>query len=260
MNATPSQLHVCIATPCYDGAVFQNYMLSIIKLVYACANTKVSLSFIIRGGDSLITRCRNSIVAEFLSATEYTHMFCIDADIGFEPQAFFRLLNSGHDVCAGVYPLKFLNWPDQLPARLSRDDFVAANTAYAFNPVAAQTQMPADGFVRVLDVPSGFMVIRRSVLEQLASAYPELKYRPDDQPGLGPISDCLADNHYCFFDTMRDDSGRYLSEGYAFCRRWQNVGGDVYADLNSRLTHRGSHLYEGDFLRSLQTWSKGGSD
>ena len=40
------------------------------------------------------------------------------------------------------------------------------------------------------------------------------------------------------------DNGRYLSEDYAFCRRWQSVGGKVFIDARSRLTHQGlQHLY-----------------
>ena len=66
-QATPSNKkpHICVATPCYGGQVFQNYFLSIISLIYAVERRKdVDISFIVRGGDSLITRSRNSIVAE----------------------------------------------------------------------------------------------------------------------------------------------------------------------------------------------------
>src|ERR1700748_2080913 len=99
-NPTPTSYvkpHICIATPCYGGQVFQNYFLSIIALIYAVERRKdIDLSFIVRGGDSLITRSRNSIVAEFLSQPKYTHLLWVDADIGFSPEAVYRLIQSGH--------------------------------------------------------------------------------------------------------------------------------------------------------------------
>jgi hypothetical protein len=41
------------------------------------------------------------------------------------------------------------------------------------------------------------------------------------------------------------DNGLYLSEDYAFCRRWQNLGGEVWMDPQVKLNHFGSHLFEG---------------
>jgi hypothetical protein len=48
------------------------------------------------------------------------------------------------------------------------------------------------------------------------------------------------------------DSRRYLSEDFAFCRRWRDMGGKVYVDLNSKLQHGGQHLYRGDLIESLK--------
>jgi hypothetical protein len=49
------------------------------------------------------------------------------------------------------------------------------------------------------------------------------------------------------------DNGRHLSEDYAFCRRWQSVGGKVFIDARSRLSHQGLRTYTGDFGRALAT-------
>jgi hypothetical protein len=42
------------------------------------------------------------------------------------------------------------------------------------------------------------------------------------------------------------------SEDFAFCRRWRDMGGKVYVDLNSKLQHAGQHLYRGDLIESLK--------
>ena len=58
-----------------------------------------------------MTRCRNDCVAYFLANPRFTHLFFIDADIGFTPEAASRLLRGDRDIAAGVYPLKRDDWP-----------------------------------------------------------------------------------------------------------------------------------------------------
>lgn len=46
---------------------------------------------------------------------------------------------------------------------------------------------------------------------------------------------------------MEHKTGRYLSEDYAFCRRWRDLGGKVFVDTQSKLAHHGTFTYRGDF-------------
>lgn len=246
------KIHIAIATPCYGGQVFQNYLLSVIKLVYACEKLGIALSFIIRGGDSLIPRTRNSIAAEFMATPGYTHLLWIDADIGFEPEAIFRLICADRDVAAGVYPLKRINWPTTIPAGMTRAEFDAHFTRYPFNPLAATFTIDADGFIEVLDAPTGLMLIKRDVLFKMVDFFPELKIKADEMPGMEHIADEIAKYDYRLFDVMTEPCGRYLSEDYAFCRRWQQAGGKIFVDAASNLSHQGSHTYTGNFLQSLK--------
>ena len=68
----------------------------------------------------------------------------------------------------------------------------------------------------------------------MIEAYPELNYVSD--------SDYSPENkglHYRFFDCMVDpESKRYLSEDYTFCHLWRQIGGEVYVDVQSNLTHQ----------------------
>ena len=112
--------------------------------------------------------------------------------------------------------------------------------------------MDKDGFLEVAEAPTGFMVIKRHVFYEMMRRYPELQYVPD-----GPADNPLAKFYWLFFDCMVDpNSGRYLSEDYAFCRRWRDMGGKVYADLNSELVHLGQHLYRGNLAESLRVRGK----
>jgi hypothetical protein len=80
------------------------------------------------------------------------------------------------------------------------------------------------------------MCIQREVLTKLIAAHPELEYVSDKVEGQG-------EKRWAIFDVMIEN-GRYLSEDYTFCRRWQALGGQVWVDAKSPiLGHQGSYTY-----------------
>ncbi len=246
-------MNVLFSTPCYVSNVTMNYVVSCFDLIRE--STRRGLNFNTHlHSESLVTRARNEIVKFFLAHEEYTHLFFIDSDVVFRPEAAFRLLLANRDVASGIYPIKRFNWPAEgLPAGMTQEQFEAAYTDYPFNPIARNGEkladlVDADGFLEVAEAPTGFMVIKRHVFHEMMRRYPELQYVPD-----GPPNNPLAKFYWLFFDCMVDpDSGRYLSEDYAFCRRWRDIGGKVHADLDSRLTHLGQHLFRGNLAESLR--------
>jgi hypothetical protein len=247
------QIRPFIATPCYGGSVSTIYTRSLLGLSNLAWSHGFGMQTRFLDGDSLVTRARNRLVAEFMADARWTHLFWIDADIGFAPEAALRLLLAGRDVVAGVYPLKTDGWPEgglasPLPAGSTRQDFEARHARFAATALAGTHRVDADGFVEVLDAPSGFMLIARGVFERMAAAYPELRYTPD----RAAEPQAQAWPHYRFFDTLAEpDNGRYLSEDYAFCRRWQAIGGRVFLDATSNLEHQGLRTYTGHFGRTL---------
>ena len=46
-------------------------------------------------------------------------------------------------------------------------------------------------------------------------------------------------------------SRRLLSEDYAFCRRAQAIGYDVWMDLTADLQHSGNYIYDGNFSKNF---------
>jgi hypothetical protein len=246
-------MKVMFATPCYISAVSMNYVTSIFDLTMHAA--RFGLDCILHmHSESLITRGRNKMVLKFIEDESLTHLFWIDSDIAFTPQSVCRLLLADRDVAAGVYPMKSLNWPAEgLPAGMTREAFETRYADFPFNPIdhgatPVSAFVDSDGFVEVAEAPTGFMCVKREVFYKMMERYPELNYAPD-----GPPNHPQAHLHWLFFDCMVDpDSKRYLSEDYAFCRRWRDMGGKVYVDLDSKLTHLGQHMYRGNLIDSLR--------
>jgi hypothetical protein len=248
-DAALFSMKVMFATPCYISAVSMNYTIGIFDLVMHTKRFGPECILHMHS-ESLITRARNKMVLRFLEDESLTHLFWIDSDIGFTPQAVCRLLLADRDVVAGVYPMKSMHWPKEgLPQGTTREQFEVRYGEYPFNEMGKMSRYSdADGFAEVAEAPTGFMCIKRHVFYKMMQHYPHLNYVPDG-PGPHP----QAHLHWLFFDCMVDpDSRRYLSEDFAFCRRWRDIGGKVYVDLNSRLQHAGQHLYRGDLIESLK--------
>jgi hypothetical protein len=139
---------------------------------------------------------------------------------------------------------------------MTQEQFEVRYASYPFNPIkhgAVPVGPFADehGFIEVEEAPTGFMCIKRDVIYRMMEHYPQLNYRPYGAP-LDYRNDPVARRHWLFFDCMVDpDSGFYLSEDYAFCRRWRDMGGKVWADAQSKLKHLGQHQFGGDLKKSL---------
>ena len=247
-------MHPVVMTPSHDGKYFHNYVISLLNFSSAARECGMPLDVFLHRGESLITRARNNCVADFLANPNWTHLFWIDSDIGYSPQAALRLLLSDYDIAAGVYPLKTERWPgDEAQVKsMTPEQILTRYARYTVNADASEEtgrinmEVLPDGFMRMTEAPTGFMVIKRNVFERMMKHYPELQYMPDS---VGVEDKGL---HYRFFDVMVDPkTRRYLSEDYGFCRLWSGMGESMYIDCNSNLSHQGSKLYRGDFADSL---------
>ena len=241
------RVHLVIATPCFGGQVSSIYASSIFALQRELrATSNVNLTVHMRDGDALITRARANLVTLFLSDPSATHFLFVDADIGFTPSQVLRLIESGGDVVAGVYPIKRVNWTKaQRAIEANRANVPAAALDYVLELDNPDHVVVVNGFARVRYAGTGFLMIRRSVLEKMCR-----------HPGYAPLQffrehsqDALAGNpnRFALFECMIDQAtGTYLSEDFAFCKRWTDLGGEIWADLDSRLDHVGPSVFHGD--------------
>jgi len=236
-----------VATPCYGGICLQAYAESMLRLQRTCAIHGYQMLLDTTENESLVHRARNIAVARFYQKTQATHFLFIDADIHFDPEAVIRLIKSGHDVAVAAYPKKTVMW-DQAEAEVkkgAKKDLARVSAALVMNFKYQQTQI-RDGFAEVLDGPTGFMCIKREVFKKMFEKYPELDCVNDHQ-------NKDLDTYVAVFDCMIDpETRRYLSEDYAFCRRWQQMGGQIFADCMTVLGHVGNLRFQGTLEERLK--------
>jgi glycosyltransferase involved in cell wall biosynthesis len=212
-----------------------------LNLQRKCATKGIQMMLDTTENESLITRARNIAIARFLYKTTAEYFIFIDADIHFQPDAIIRLIESGHDVTVACYPKKVIMWDQAEQAIKTGDDrniqrlasSLVLNFKYAKSSVV-------NGYTEVLDGPTGFMCIKRNVIEKMYEHYKKDLMCVNDHQNRD------LDEYCAIFDCMIDpENRRYLSEDYAFCRRWQLMGGTIYADVTTVLGHVGNLRFSG---------------
>jgi len=249
-----------IATPMYGGQCHGLYMKSSLDLQMQCVKYGIDCRFSFIFNESLITRARNYLVDEFLRS-DMTHLLFIDSDIHYDPNDVLAMLalslkNDNMDIIGGPYPKKSINWsnvangvkqhPDIDPKELESlvGDFV-------FNPVkGGPQQFNVTQPLEVMEVGTGFMMIKKALFADFDKAYPEKSYKPDHR---GTAHFDGSREIHAYFDCVIDpESKRYLSEDYMFCQYARKMGKHVWLCPWMRTQHIGSYLFTGDMRKIAQ--------
>ncbi|MDB9844625.1 hypothetical protein OAC44_00780, partial [bacterium] len=129
---------IFIGTPCYGNMLTADYFKSCLQLTALAASKKIEIQFGTIGNESLVTRARNTLVQLFMDDAQYTHLLFIDADLAFNSESVFRMLDLDEDVVTGVYPRKVIDWTKAIKKvkekpNISEDELHAASLQYNLN-------------------------------------------------------------------------------------------------------------------------------
>lgn len=241
-----------ISTPCYDAMLTMQYTMSLLRLVQFCNQHNIDYMIDFLGNESLITRARNKSLNKFMN-TDCSHLLFIDSDIEFQPEAVMDLLLFDKDVSCCVYPKKGFNWNKFMYSiqneQNSKEHPSSRGLDYAYNIMYNdKNELIKNGdFIRVNQSSTGFMMIKREIVEKLNKKHTELEI----------ISDELSNNDtkmYGLFCCMIKDK-QYLSEDYSFCQRVNDIGGQVWINVKHNLNHIGKYSFNSD-IQNRQNYGR----
>ena len=241
-------MSILIATPCYAGLVTAQHMSSCLKLSWALDAAGLKHDWDLGWNESLVHRARMEMCAKFLNAGEFSHLFWIDADIGYEPPHVAALWNMDADIAVGVYVMKK---PDQCWFAAWKDGALIKDLDQFKEPIEVDY------------AGTGFMLIRRTALEKiiahiaakyetakrLISCLGELARGEAEAKVAAEMLDAMAPAYQgpngqvpALFKTPIFNGG-LESEDYHFCRIAREAGLKIMMDPNVRLTHYGQYPY-----------------
>lgn len=221
---------IFIPVICYNHTANTEYMMSLIKTTHYLRDQNIGYVLFPIVFESLINRARNASVAHFLNS-DCSHLMFIDADIEFDPESILRLLTHDQDVISGVYAKKYYVM-ERLASGQEVVDF----------PISGQITLNEKGLIDSTYLPTGFLMIKKSVFEKMTNHYSHLKYS-NDISGYGHL-----DTFYDFFQ-VSVRNGILESEDWGFCSLWRAIGGQVLIDPAIQLGHIGWHKFSGDPLK-----------
>ena len=214
---------IAIGTP-HTGTVTTEYLSSMVESQARLNNVGCHVMLIMQSSINVET-CRNMIVAGFLGDTQATHLLFIDSDHGWKAEDIVRLLVMDKDLI-GIVARK------KIPDRIE----------WAANFDEGKMHIDDKGALRLNgQIGTGFLMISRAALVRMIAAYPQHKAR---HPVKG-ASQGEKDNYYSLFQFETDENGVQRSEDITFCRRWTDIGGEVWCDPNADIIHVGRYHYTG---------------
>ena len=239
---TPNSLFV--VTPCM-GTLVLSYVKSVLELQAICFHKKIQTKFHMVHS-SLVTQGRNLCVKDFLNSN-CSHMLFVDSDIEFDPTSIPVMMAHDKDIVLTPYPMKVFDW-DKARRQAAKSGKPIEDCPHYFclefpnrNKIESK-----GGLCENIRGPAGCMLIKREVFEKMMKAYPKLKIK-QKQLVNGLMS--TSENVWNFFDTdFNAETGVFLGEDYAFCKRWVDIGGKIYANVDAYITHYGTHGFRGRFI------------
>lgn len=277
MYVKENNIKLAILVPCYGGVCTIGFCKSLVSTYILCSQINLPVVTLTCNSDSLVTRARNNLVAKAMSDPDVTHIMFIDSDIIWTPVDLLKLLRAEKDIVGGVYPKKKYNfekltqkqsgegepevpmmkhWMQRRDASeleyirgLGTPELLAYKLVdYNIN-IRPNTNVQIDNnLMEVRHLATGFMMIRRHVLEKMFSRYREKKYIDDS----GFLESAENDFAFSLFETEIRDK-QLLSEDWLFCDRWTDMGGATFIDVSINLSHVGVVTYEGSVLTHLLT-------
>jgi FkbM family methyltransferase len=179
-----------------------------------------------------VARTRNNLTADFMK-TDCTHLLFIDCDLIFSSEHIARIVSHSEDVVGGFYAKKQegpLEW--------------------VINTFPGPVEKRTDGLHKVAYIGTGFICIRRNVIERMIERYPHIAFAADYgtreiMHDIWPMTVYCAEcgdsaGESC---THAPHSRRYLSEDWFFCQRWMDMGGEVFGDTGVVLKHVGPAIF-----------------
>lgn len=178
-----------------------------------------------------VAELRNILTSIWFDLVGTSHMLFVDADMEFGPSLIVDMVEFDKPLVGAFY--------------------VRKRTPFSFVGDVYPGAKPENGFIRAGCVGGGVMLIRRDCIEALLAASPELSdTNLERHAARGMLGDNGCKRIIRVFDKMETETG-ILSEDIAFCRRYELIGGEIWANISYPIGHVGPNCWRASYQQFL---------
>ena len=225
--------YVYVATPAYDGKVDADYTRAVAEAAFMCGANGIRFGMSTLGNGAFIELNRNILVTKFLENKDFTHLFFIDGDLEFPWAGFINLILADLPVAAGVYRRR--QEPEDYPGNWLNHPTEKGEDGEEV------LWVEDDNWLQCARVPTGFLCIRRDVIERMVKDCRKVKIA--DQPPMPWL-----------FETKIADDGGFIGEDFVWCDKYMAMYREGIFDkpiqclVDMDFTHGG---YKGNWAKFL---------
>lgn len=224
-------MKVFVATPAYDGRVTTAFTVAMIRSFSLMAHAGIGAKWESLDGCCYLPVARNKLVRSFL-ASDATDLFFVDSDVGWDADAFLRVLQYDRAFVGGVVPFKMDK--EGYPVNVKLDD------------KRLPVKDPETGLLDTIMLATAFMRIKREVFETIHAVH------GDKLLVIERNADGSESERYLNFFDCQHVGDRWWGEDARFCKLWTNAGGKIWVDPDIDFVHTGGKSWEGNFGRCLE--------
>jgi hypothetical protein len=217
---------VIIGTPTYDGKIDIHYIDSLLNTLEQSDKENIEIYPLFICYDSLIQRARNDLFATAYNSSVDALVF-IDADIGWNPQDFFKLIKNDKDLIGGSYRKKTDNEELYVVKALDEKD------------PSLKLEIDKNGIMEVAGLGCGFMKVSRNAITNIWNV-------------SKPYNSEKGNNRMVFEVVCENND--LISEDIYFCKKWRNLGNKVYLDTSITCVHAGTKTYTGNVRNWIESF------
>lgn len=207
---------IMIGTPCYDGRLDVWYTNSLINTIMMGAKEDIHIIPIWVSFDALIQRARNDTIYLALEYDVDALVF-IDSDIEWDPEDFFKLINSPHDVIGGTYRKKS-----------DTEEYVVKSDP--------RNRKITNDLLEVQGLGTGFAKLSRDAMTYLwETSAPYIDRKDNKEKRM--VCDVVIEN----MDLVSEDISMF--------KKLTDGGFKVYLDTSITCNHTGPKKFVGDFRK-----------